>query len=343
MRVTGLSHIGLSTPDLDRAIAFYTDALGFAEIVRFAWEAGNPAADAGLGLVDTAAEIAVLTAGNTYLEVLQFHSPLPVRLDDPPTLFREGITHIALETPDIGRAWDATRNAGGSSAHPESPGAPSRLVRDPDGNLIELRSTATAPVGGYAELVVTVPAAAHPVEVVAPRPAARRDIVIGVHHVGVCTRDLDAASEFYRQAGLVTVADGSWDLRADTPDDSAATDSSRMVAQQGRAQLMSFGNAYLELLQYGDVEVAARPASARIIEYGFNHLCTDVDDIGTLHQHLSSHGMTAHAPWVAMPGGHAAMGYALDPQRTPIELLEHRTQASTMWPGHLSIMPTDRR
>ena len=100
---------------------------------------------------------------------------------------------------------------------------------------------------------------------------------------------------------------------------------------------MSFGNAYLELLQYDGVDVAARPHSARIIEYDFNHLCVDVDDIGGLHAYLSGHGMTAHAPWVQMPGGHAAMGYALDVQRTPIELLEHRSQASTMWPGHLSI------
>jgi catechol 2,3-dioxygenase-like lactoylglutathione lyase family enzyme len=335
VRVTGLSHVGLSTPDFERALTFYTQALGFAEIVRFSWDAGNPAADAGLGLADTAADIAVLTAGNTYLEVLHFRSPLPVRLDEPPTLFREGITHIALETPDVEAVRRLILQAGGSEVERGDATATSRLVRDPDGNLIELRTTASVPVGGYTALTVETPGGATPVEGLAPRPTPRRDHVLGIHHAGVCTLDLEATSAFYQQAGLTVIADGRWDLG-----DTASQDASRMVAGQGRAQLMTFGNAYLELLQYDDVDVSPRPQTARIIEYGFNHLCVDVDDIGRLHEHLSGQGMTSHAPWVAMPGGHAAMGYALDVQGTPIELLEHRTQASTMWPGHLNITPS---
>lgn len=332
MGITGLSHVGLSTPDLDRAIAFYGDTLGFADVVRFSWEAGNPAADAGLGLIDTAADIAVLCAGNTYLEILQFNAPLPVRLDDAPTLFREGITHIALETPDVAAA-EAVVLASGGRAIPraDANSATSRLVRDPDGNLLELRSTVGAPLGGYAALTIDVPALVSTAEPLARR-AARRDTVHGLHHVGVCTLDLDATSTFYAEAGLSTVADGRWDLG-----DGDGLDASRMVARRGRAHLMSFGNAYLELLQYDDVEVQARPESARIIEYGFNHVCADVDDIGSIHAHLTTAGMTSYAPWVVMPGGNAAMGYALDVQRTPLELLEHRTPASIMWPGHLSV------
>ncbi|HCK79782.1 MAG TPA: VOC family protein, partial [Actinobacteria bacterium] len=70
MAVTGLNHVGLSTPDLSRALAFYRDALGFTELMSFGWESGNPAADAGLGLTDTAAQVAVLTTGTSFLEVL---------------------------------------------------------------------------------------------------------------------------------------------------------------------------------------------------------------------------------------------------------------------------------
>ena len=61
--------------------------------------AGVLAFDMDGTLVDTAADIAVLSAGNTYLEVLHFRSPLPIRLDDPPTLFREGITQSIMSTP----------------------------------------------------------------------------------------------------------------------------------------------------------------------------------------------------------------------------------------------------
>ena len=47
--------------------------------------------------------------------------------------------------------------------------------------------------------------------------------------------------------------------------------------------------------------------------------------------------MTCFAPWTTMPGGNASMGYALDPAKNPIELLEHLTLDSVMWPGHLSV------
>jgi catechol 2,3-dioxygenase-like lactoylglutathione lyase family enzyme len=332
MALTGLSHVGLSTPDLERCLAFYRDGLAFHEIVRFGWEAGNTAADAGLGLADTAATIVVLNAGNTYLEVLHFTSPIPVRLDEPPTLFREGITHIALEVDDAAEAARRVETLGGLRVDRDPAStSPAHLVRDPDGNLIELRSTRSTPL----DLGTRAIAVPHDSDEAARRPrhAAHGPTDIrGLHHVGVCTRDADRTATFYLAAGATDVDDVTWDLGT-----SDALDVSRGVARQGRARVLGFGNAYLELLQYKGVAVEPRPDSARIIEYGFNHLCVDVDDIATTHAELLERGMTCHAPWVVMPGGHAAMGYALDVQGTPIELLEHRSTQSTMWPGHLTI------
>jgi hypothetical protein len=107
----------------------------------------------------------------------------------------------------------------------------------------------------------------------------------------------------------------------------------------GRMTTLSCGNADLELLEYRGIAVAPRPSDARIIDYGFNHVCVDVDDIAVDHATWSTAGMTCFAPWTVMPGGHAAMGYALDVQGTPLELLEHRSARSTMWPGHLELRP----
>lgn len=329
MQITGLSHIGLSTRDLDAAVTFYADAFGFAEITRFGWDAGNDAADAGLGLSSTAATIVVMSAGNAYLEILEFDTPAPIALDDPPTLFREGITHLALHTDDLAAATSAVISAGGSLASPATR-TTTQLVRDPEGNLIELYASTDAGPGSYHALDVQVPHA--DAGTFTNRPQPRRDLVRGVHHVGVCTLDTEATAAFYRSGGLTTVSDHRWDLTG-----TATVAASHMVALRGRAHLMSFGNAFLELLEYADAPVQARPPSARIIEYGFNHFCVDVDDIGAVHRHLTRAGMTSHAAWVDMPGGNAAMGYALDVQRTPVELLEHRTSSSTMWPGHLSI------
>lgn len=340
MAITGLSHVGLSTPDLPRAIAFYSGALGFSEVVSFSWPAGNDAADAGLGVVGSAADLTVLNAGNTYLEVMQFHNPLPRRIDDPPTLQREGITHIGIEVRDLDEAAEHMLAGGARTLDPahDASSASSRLLRDPDGNLIELRVTTSGDSLEYERLHVRIPliedgddhSGAH---IAASRgDTPTRTHVRGISHVGVATVGADPLRDFYEEAGLTVSSDTSWDLRVSEP-----VDSTRAVTSAGRALVMSAGNAYLELLEYHDVPVLVRHEEARIIEYGFNHLCFDIHDIATTHAHLGTVGMTCFAPWIQMPGGNASMGYALDPARTPIELLEHRSAASTMWPGHLSI------
>jgi catechol 2,3-dioxygenase-like lactoylglutathione lyase family enzyme len=203
------------------------------------------------------------------------------------------------------------------------------LVRDPDGNLIELRRTRGTALD-LAQVTIQIPHDGQDAER-RPRTAISPDGIRGLHHVGVCTLDADRAAQFYLAAGARDIDDVHWDLGRAQEEDAA-----RGVARRGRARVISLGNAYLELLEYQDVDVAPRPADARIIEFGFNHLCVDVDHIATTHTEWLERGMTCHAPWVVMPGGNAAMGYALDVQRTPIELLEHRSPRSIMWPGHLA-------
>jgi catechol 2,3-dioxygenase-like lactoylglutathione lyase family enzyme len=196
------------------------------------------------------------------------------------------------------------------------------MIRDPDGNMIELRPPSSIDDGRR----IHIPSATDPADAVSITPA-RRSPIVGVHHVGVCTLDADRQAAFYLDAGLADLDDSTWTVPSD--------DGSRDVRR--RIRTLSFGNVFLELIEPLDESVAARPAGARIIEYGFNHLCADVDDIASTHPHLMAAGMTVHAPWTPMPGGHAAMGYGLDPTGLPIELLEHRTARSTMWPGHLSL------
>jgi len=336
MAITGLSHVGLSTPDMARALAFYRDTLGFAEVISYSWPIGVEAADAGLGVVDSSADLTVLNAGNTYLEVLQFTNPVPRRLDDPPTLHRQGITHIGLEVHHLDEAAEHMLTGGARVLDPshDASSARSRLLRDPDGNILELRVTSSGDSLDYDELSVHVPDLATISEAAAPvtRPGPTREHVRGIGHVGVTTLGADPLRDFYREAGIPSGTDVTWDLGAAEP-----IDATRAISSAGRAVVMPLGNAYLELLEYHDVPVMERPSDARIIDYGFNHLCFDIHDIQSTHSHLSTVGMTCFAPWVLMPGGNAAMGYALDPGGNAIELLEHRTMASTMWPGHLSI------
>lgn len=328
MAVTGLNHVGLSTPDLSRALAFYRDALGFTELMSFGWESGNPAADAGLGLTDTAAQVAVLTTGTSFLEVLHFDSPTPRRFDESPTVLREGIHRIGIAVRDLDAAWDLMMSAG-ATPDPDLPAdrsAHTQLVRDPDGNIIELISQHALPA--MAELQPVVPHATDSPssELI---PTGHGDVLLGIVLAGVTVTN-PAIIDFYASAGLSPAQRIEWG-DGDTP-----TSAAHALMDRGESNLLSAGNAVLDFVHPVSPPALDRPVDARIIEWGFNHLCLDVDDIASTHRDLLGRGMTCFAPWTDMPGGNSAMGYALDPARVPVELLEHRNAQSFMWPGRLS-------
>jgi catechol 2,3-dioxygenase-like lactoylglutathione lyase family enzyme len=329
MAITGLNHVGLSTPDIDRANAFYRDGLGFSEIISFAWPVGTPGADAGLGLTDTAASVTVLLTGNSYLEVLQFDNPRPIAFDSPPTLRREGISHIGLEVTDLANATDLVVASGGSVDASSPATNNSRLVRDPDGNIIELHTSSPDDPLDYRQLRVHTPGGLDG----EPQPftPARRDVVKGLSFVGITTARTADLTDFYKHANLNPSSTSSWESSAGAPRAALAT------AESGTSTPVNVGNAYLDFIEFRDQAIALKPTDARIIEYGFNHLCFDVVGIDSTHQALTQAGMTCFAPWINMPGGTSAMGYALDVSRNPVELLEHLSARSIMWPGHLSV------
>jgi len=329
MAITGLNHVGLSTPDVGRANAFYRDGLGFSEIISFAWPVGTPGADAGLGLTDTAASVTVLLTGNSYLEVLQFDSPLPIAFDSAPTLRREGISHIGLEVTNLESATDLVVASGGSVDANFPATETSRLVRDPDGNIIELHTSSQGDPLDYRRLRVHTPNGldGEP-QLFTP---ARRDVVRGLSFAGITTARTADLLDFYKHANLNPSNTSSWDSRASAPRAALAT------AGSGISTSVQVSNAYLDFSEFRDQPIALKPTDARIIEYGFNHLCFDVTGIDSTHQALTQAGMTCFAPWINMPGGSSAMGYALDVSRNPVELLEHLSARSIMWPGHLSV------
>jgi catechol 2,3-dioxygenase len=119
---TRVGHIHLKVADLDRAVAFYRDVLGFAEQQRF----GNSAA--------------FLSAGG-------YHHHIGLNTWDsrggqPPANGTTGLYHVAFVYPDraaLGRAVAQVLNAGvkidGAADHGVSEAV---YFRDPDGNGIEL-------------------------------------------------------------------------------------------------------------------------------------------------------------------------------------------------------------
>ena len=134
LRVLGLDHVVLRVRNLDGALGFYRDALG-CEIER--------RIDA-LGLVQ-------LRAGSSLIDLVPVDSPLGKAGGGAPAVDGKNVDHICLRIA----SFDADALAAHLRSHGIEPGevgtrfgaegsGPSMYVRDPDGNVVELKGPASA-------------------------------------------------------------------------------------------------------------------------------------------------------------------------------------------------------
>ena len=136
-----VNHVGLRVSDLDRASRFY-QALGFTESLAMdlpdepAHRLLRVSAPAGLRAV-------YLTNGAFVLELLGFeHHPA-----DPVdrAMTDTGLTHLSIGVDDMAAAKAAVVDAGGEVLDDSDVGV-AVMVRDPDGQLLELLDVAYRPV-----------------------------------------------------------------------------------------------------------------------------------------------------------------------------------------------------
>ncbi len=140
--IRGIHHTAISTGNLDRALAFYRDLLGFRVLAEFGWPVGTAVADAITGLQQSSARAVMLHAGNAVIELFQYESPTPRPGDPQRPVADHGITHICLDVTDLDAEY-ARLTAAGMRFHcpPQDIGMDLRTTygRDPDGNVIELQ------------------------------------------------------------------------------------------------------------------------------------------------------------------------------------------------------------
>lgn len=139
--INGTHHTTISTADLDRALGFYCDLLGFELKVKDGWETGDAQLDAIVGFEDSAARFAMVWTGNTHLEFFEYQNPKPLPIDDERRVCDQGYTHICLDVTDIDSEYERLKEAGMEfTTAPQSAfGARSTYGLDPDGNVIELQ------------------------------------------------------------------------------------------------------------------------------------------------------------------------------------------------------------
>jgi catechol 2,3-dioxygenase-like lactoylglutathione lyase family enzyme len=138
-----LDHIGVVVGDLDRALAFWRDALGLAETGRGV--AGWPHLSALNGLGDVRLEWATLALGTGVIELTRYVHPsepgTPARGENEP-----GRAHVGIVVDDIAAVVERLRAAGAPLRSPEPvtiaagsyAGWLAVYAADPDGTSVEL-------------------------------------------------------------------------------------------------------------------------------------------------------------------------------------------------------------
>ncbi len=128
-----LNHVGVCVTDIARARRFYEGALGFEY-----WYDLHPPDDPSAKLVELPAPIdthaVYLRMGSFVLELLHFQTvePFASRKMNMP-----GLTHLSVSVEDIAASCARVREFGGEVVEATDIGL-AIMVRDPDGQLIEL-------------------------------------------------------------------------------------------------------------------------------------------------------------------------------------------------------------
>jgi glyoxylase I family protein len=139
MAVRRVQHTAISTPDLERAIAFWSE-LGFTEVRRWDWSRGNAVINGFLGLADSAARAALLEGHGHGVELFEFEVPDPPGGAERP-VHRPGYTHLCFEVEGLDDEMARLGAAGMTFWDgPVTDPTGRRMVygRDPDGNVVEL-------------------------------------------------------------------------------------------------------------------------------------------------------------------------------------------------------------
>lgn len=140
--IRGVHHTAISTGNLERALAFYRDLLGFRVLFEFGWPAGTEIADQVTALHGSAARAAMLHAGNAIIELFQYDSPPPRPGDPKRPVCDHGITHICVDVKDLDAEYARLKAAGVTFHCPPleiGMGIKTTYGRDPDGNVIEFQ------------------------------------------------------------------------------------------------------------------------------------------------------------------------------------------------------------
>ncbi|MCA2318225.1 VOC family protein [Mycobacterium intracellulare] len=137
-----VSHLGLRVRDLPKVQRFY-EALGFREMNRLT--VPDKLAGALLGLEPPIGFEAVYLDNDGFVLQLLTFSGHPAPEEPERTMVKAGLTHLSIAVDDFPAA-QATVKAAGGSVIADPGGGFACMVRDPEGQLLELVHSSVRPV-----------------------------------------------------------------------------------------------------------------------------------------------------------------------------------------------------
>ncbi len=138
MGVRRLTHLGICVANLDRALRFYRDALGFAEVGRFHDREGFSAPL--LEIADVRLSAVYLERDGWRIELLYYDRPGAIGSDERRPMNQLGLTHLSFVVEDLDQTVEEIRRCGGKIVDTSrmEMGARAIFATDPDGTRLEL-------------------------------------------------------------------------------------------------------------------------------------------------------------------------------------------------------------
>lgn len=139
--ILGLHHLAISTPDIERALAFYCDLLEGELVRRGAIATSMSGVKERLGLDACDTKTAMVRIGAVYIEFFEFSNPPPPARDKERPVHHHGYTHICLVTENCQDAYERLSSRGVRFHAPPlkmPTGSSFTYGRDPDGNVFEI-------------------------------------------------------------------------------------------------------------------------------------------------------------------------------------------------------------
>ena len=132
-------HVAMSVKDIDRALTFYRDLLGF----EVDWDVDHRSGEAFsrlVGLLKADARVVMLKGYGLRVELFQYYDPKG-KFSEPRSQNDLGLTHFALSVKNIHQLWEKLLKAGVQfNCAPQNlrPGVWVTYMKDPEGVTIEV-------------------------------------------------------------------------------------------------------------------------------------------------------------------------------------------------------------